>query len=73
MEQLVVQIKKKNKLAFIKEILKAFDYVEVLEPSNLSPKEKKWLQDLSGATAEVNRHKQGKAKLKSAKALLHEL
>jgi hypothetical protein len=73
MEQLVVQIKKKNKLAFIKEILKAFDYVEVLEPSNLSPKEKKWLQDLSGATTEVNRHKQGKAKLKSAKALLHEL
>jgi hypothetical protein len=73
MEQLVVQIKKKNKLAFIKEILKAFDYVEVLEPSNLSAKEKKWLQELSGAVTEVSRHKQGKGKLKSAKALLHEL
>lgn len=73
MEQLVVQIKKKNKLAFIKEILKAFDYVEVLEPSDLSPKEKKWLQELSSAAAEVSKHKQGKAKLKSAKALLHEL
>jgi hypothetical protein len=73
MDHLVVQIKKKNKLAFIKEILKAFDYVEVLEPGNLSPKEKKWLQDLSGAAAEVSRHKQGKAKLKSAKDLLHEL
>jgi len=73
MEQLVVQIKKKNKLAFIKEILKAFDYVEVLEPTNLTPKEKKWLQEFSQAAAEVNRHKQGKAKLKSAKALLHEL
>jgi hypothetical protein len=73
MEQLVVQIKKKNKLAFIKEILKAFDYVEVLEPANLTPKEKKWLQEFSKAATEVNRHKHGKAKLKSAKALLYEL
>lgn len=73
MEQLVVQIKKKNKLGFIKEILKAFDYVEVLEPSKLSPQEKKWLQELSASAAEVSRHKQGKAKLKSAKALLNEL
>jgi hypothetical protein len=40
MEQLVLRIKKKNKLAFIKELLEAFEYIEVLEPSQLSAKEK---------------------------------
>jgi hypothetical protein len=73
MEQLVLHIKKKNKLAFIKELLKAFDYVEVLEPAQLSNKEKKWLAGLEEAVQEVNQHKQGKVKLKSAKVLLNEL
>ncbi len=73
MEQLVLHIKKKNKLAFIKELLKAFDYVEVLEPSKLSAKEKKWLDNLEAAVRQVNEHKQGKTPLKSVKALLDEL
>ena len=73
MEQLVLHIKNKSKLAFIKELLKAFDYVEVLEPSQLSAKEKKWLAGLEEAVQQVNEHKQGKTHLKSAKALLDEL
>lgn len=73
MEQLVLNIKNKSKLAFIKELLNAFDYVEVLEPSQLSAKEKKWLAGLEEAVKQVNQHKQGKIKLKSAKALLNEL
>ena len=70
MEQLVVHIKKKNKLAFIKELLKAFDYIEVLEPAQLSAKEKKWLAGLEEAVQLVSQHKQRKIKLKSAKALI---
>lgn len=73
MEHLVLHIKKKNKLAFIKELLEAFDYVEVLEPAQLSSKEKKWLAGLEEAVQQVNKHKHGKIKLKSAKALLNEL
>ena len=73
MEQLVLHIKNKSKLAFIKELLKAFDYVEVLEPADLSAKEKKWLERLEEAVRQVNQHKDGKANLKSAKALLDEL
>lgn len=73
MEQLVLHIKKKNKLAFIKELLKAFDYIEVLEPAQLSSKEKKWLAGLEEAVQQVNQNKQGKIKLKSAKVLLNEL
>jgi hypothetical protein len=73
MEQLVVHIKKKNKLAFIKELLNAFDFVEVLEPSQLTAKEKKWLAGLEDATQQVRQHKLGKVKLKSAKSLLNEL
>lgn len=73
MEQLVLHIKKKNKLPFIKELLQAFDYVEVLESKQLSTKEKKWLQDFEKAIEQVNLHKQGKIKLKTAKQLLDEL
>ncbi len=73
MEHLVLHIKNKSKLAFIKELLQAFDYVEVLEPADLSAKEKKWLDGLTEAVREVNQHKQGKTTLKSAKALLNEL
>jgi hypothetical protein len=57
MEQLVVHIKKKNKLAFIKELLKAFDYIEVLEPAQLSAKEKKWLAGLEEAALQVSQQK----------------
>lgn len=73
MEQLVLHIKQKNKLPFIKELLKAFDYIEVLEAGQLSPKEKKWLAGFEKAVEQVNLHKQGKVKLKSAKQLLDEL
>ena len=73
MEQLVLHIKNKSKLAFIRELLEAFDYVEVLEPSSLSAKEKKWLSELEEAVKEVKDNKQGKNNLKSAKALLDEL
>lgn len=73
MEQLVLHIKRKNKLPFIKELLQAFDYVEVLESKQLSVKEKKWLAGLEKSVEQVNLHKQGKTKLKSAKQLLDEL
>ena len=73
MEQLVLHIKNKSKLAFIKELLNAFDYVEVLEPSQLSAKEKKWLEGLEEAVQQIKAHQQGTLQLKSAKALLDEL
>jgi len=72
MDRLIIQINN-NKLAFIKELLEAFDYVKVLEPSQLSIKEKKWLEGLEDAVEQINQHKKGKGKLKSAKALLNEL
>ena len=68
-----MHIKRKNKLPFIKELLKAFDYVEVLEAKELSAKEKKWLAGFEKAIEQVNLHKQGKIKLKTAKQLLDEL
>ena len=73
MEQLVLHIKKKNKLPFIKELLKAFDYVEVLESKQLTAKDKKWLADFEKSIEQVKLHKEGKIKLKSAKQVLDEL
>lgn len=72
MEKLVLHIKNKNKLAFIKELLNSFDFVEIVDPSQLSAKEKEWLTGLEEAVRQVNEHKGKKATLKSAKALLVE-
>lgn len=69
-EKLVLQIK--NKLAFIKKLLNFFDFIETPDPSQLSAKEREWLNGLEEAVRQVNEHKGKKATLKSAKALFHE-
>ena len=72
MEQLILNIKKKEKIPFLKELLKHMDFVEVVEPSK-KEKKKKILDDLEEAVEQVNLHKKGKAKLKSLQQVLDEL
>ena len=73
MEQIVLHIKDKSKLAFIRELLEAFDYIEVLELSNLSAEEQEWLSQMEEAVKEIKDNKQGDKNLRSAKALLDDL
>ena len=73
MEQLILNIKNKSKIPFLKELLGQLTYVEVVEPSKLSAKEKKILQELDEAVEQVNQHKKGKKKLKTIQEVLNEL
>ncbi len=73
MEQLILNIRNKNKIPFLKELLKQLAFVEVVEPKKLSAKEKKVLTDLDEAVSFANRYKKGKVKTKSFKQLLDEL
>jgi hypothetical protein len=72
MEQLILNIKKKEKIPFLKELLKHMDFVEVVESSK-KEKKKKILNDLEEAVEQVNLHKKGKVKLKTLQQVLNEL
>jgi hypothetical protein len=61
---------KDSKVAFILELLQSFSYVKT---KALTHEEAEILNDLSEAFNEVELHRQGKIKLKSANDLLNEL
>ncbi len=65
MGQLILNIKNKSKIPFLKELLKRMEFVEVVELQKLSTKEKKILTNLEDAVDFVNKYKKGKVKAKS--------
>lgn len=75
MEQLILHIKNKSKLPFLKELLKHMEFVEVIEPvsKKLTTKEKKILKGLEEAVEQVNLHKKRKVQLKTIQQVLDEL
>lgn len=76
MEQLILQIKNKRKLPFLKELLQQLNFVEVVEPAKQAAAAKKKnavLTNLEESIHEVKRIKAGKLKGIPAKDLLNEL
>ncbi|MBY0435483.1 MAG: hypothetical protein K2U26_15380 [Cyclobacteriaceae bacterium] len=74
MSQLVLTVKNKKKLPFLKELLKQMDFVDVVDVNDLKlAKKKAVLSDLEEAVQFVNQYKKGRAKAKSFGQLLHEL
>ncbi len=74
MEQMVLNIKNKNKIPFLKEVLKRMEFVEIVEPVKLTLKEKKFLSEFQETVEWVNEHKAGKIKKsKSFQQLIDEL
>ena len=75
MEQLILNIKNKSKIPFLKELLKQLAFVEVIEPKKTAPATKKSqvLKGLEQAVKEVNLIKAGKLKGIPAKDLLNDL
>ncbi len=74
MEQLVLNIKNKSKIPFLKEILKRMEFVEIVEPAEFTAEEKKFLAGFQQSVEWVNKHKAGKIKKsKSFQQLLDEL
>ena len=65
MERLILNVTNKNKLPFLRELLKHMEFVEVIEQKKFTAKEKRILADLDEAVEQVNLHKKGKIKLKT--------
>jgi len=74
MEQIILNIRNKRKMPFLKELLKHMEFVEIVEPAEKkSVKKKKILSDLDEAVKQVTHHKKGKLKLKTIREVLNEL
>jgi len=73
METLIIRIKKKNKSAFTKELLKSFNFLEVKEERKFNAAERKMIKNLSDAFKDVELSLAGKKKLKTLDEVLNEL
>ena len=75
MSHLILNIKRKSKLPFLKELLKHMKFVEVVESKSKSnsPAEKKLLKELDEAVDFVNRYKKDRVKAKAFDQMLREL
>jgi len=71
MEQLILNIKQKDKLPFLKELLKRMEFVEIVEVP--SKRKKEVLEGLNESVDFVKKYEKGKAKAKSFQQLLNEL
>jgi hypothetical protein len=75
MAQLILNIKKRSKLPFLKELLNEMSFVEVIDPSKqkITAKEKQLLIDIEESVEYINNYKKGRVKAKSINELLDEL
>lgn len=74
MEQLILNIKRKDKLPFLKELLKRMEFVEIVEPSTSKvTKKKEILADIEASVRFIKDYEKGKVKTKSFQQLLNEL
>jgi hypothetical protein len=75
MTQLILNIKKRSKVPFLKELLNEMSFVEVIDPSmqKITLKEKQLLTDIEESVGFINNYKKGKVKAKSINELLDEL
>ena len=71
MEQLILNIKQKDKLPFLKELLKRMEFVEIVETP--SKRKKEVLKGLEESVDFVKQYEKGKTKAKSFQQLLNEL
>ena len=74
MTEILIRIKNRRKVSFIKELLGSFNYVELKDfEKEFTPAEKKVLKGLKQSFKEVKLAEQGKIKLKTLQQLLDEL
>jgi hypothetical protein len=74
MTEILIHIKNRRKVSFIKELLGSFNYVELKElEKEFNPAEKRMIRGLKQSFKEIKLHEQGKIKLKPLQELLDEL
>jgi uncharacterized protein YoxC len=75
MSQLILNIKNRSKVPFLKELLKRMEFVEVIDPQTkkLTTKEKQLLRDIDESVDFINNFKKSRTKAKSINQLLDEL
>lgn len=75
MEQIILKVKNKRKIPFLKQLLKHMDFVEVVNgpKQKFTAKEKKILNDIDESVDYIKRYNKGEVKAKPFKQFLDEL
>ncbi len=75
MEQIILKIKNKKKVPFLKELLKQFDFVEIIDSSSKKRKSRKEeiLDGIEESVEFIKKYNRGEVKAKSFKQLMDEL
>jgi len=75
MEQLILKIKDKSKIPFLKQLLKRMEFLEVVETSSRKQpsNEKGLLKDIDESVDFIKKYNKGEVKAKPFKQLLNEL
>ncbi|MEO8568230.1 MAG: hypothetical protein ABI419_03820 [Ginsengibacter sp.] len=75
MEQIIIKIKDKKKIPFLKQLLKQMDFIEVVDSSAKKRKSRKKeiLDGIEESVEQVKLHLEGKIKLRPLHELLDEL
>jgi isocitrate/isopropylmalate dehydrogenase len=73
MKTFIVTVKKRNKVAFTKELLSSLDFLDIKQEKKLTVIEKKNVAKYKKAFQEINNHVTGKKKLQTAKEFLKEI
>jgi hypothetical protein len=74
MEKLILKVKDKSKMPFLKQLLKHMDFVEVVQPpAKKLTRKKEILDDIEESVEQVKLHLAGKIKLRPMQELLDEL
>ena len=75
MSKLILEVKNKRKIPFLKDLLKHMEFVEVVdsEPAPSNREKKQLLKEIDEAVDFVNNYKKGTTKAKSLNQLLSEL
>lgn len=75
MEQLILNVKDKSKMPFLRQLLKHLDFIEIAEDTakKKALKKKEILDDIEESVQQIKLHLDGKIKLRPIQELLDEL
>jgi len=74
MEHLILKVKDKSKMPFLKQLLKQMDFVELIKPGKkITAREKEILDEIEESVDFIKKYNKGEVKAKSFKQLLNEL
>lgn len=73
MHEIIIKVKQKGKLPFVKELLGNLSFVQIVEKKSVRNRSKKILEDIDEAVGFIKAYRKGNTPVNSMKQLLDEI